>query len=130
MKVVVVDDSSIVRERVTEMLRELLLVEEITHAIGGLAALDVIAHVLPDLVVLDIHMPNPDGEIGINGIDVLKRIKSIHNPPCVIMLSNFSEPQYRTRCRQLGADAFLDKSIEFFQLASIAKELLNKRYIA
>jgi CheY-like chemotaxis protein len=130
MKAVVVDDSKIVRERVTDMLRELVLIEYIDQAVDGLDALEVIARVKPDLVVLDIQMPSADGKRVDNGMDVLKVLKAEPNSPVVIMLSNFAEPQYRARCKQLGADAFLDKSNEFFQLISVAEELLNQRRVA
>jgi CheY-like chemotaxis protein len=130
MKAVVVDDSKIVRERVTDMLRELALIEYIDHAVDGLDALEVIARVKPDLVVLDIQMPSADGKRVDNGMDVLKVLKAEPDSPVVIMLSNFAEPQYRARCKQLGADAFLDKSNEFFQLIGVAEELLNQRRVA
>jgi CheY-like chemotaxis protein len=127
MKVVVVDDSPIVRERVIDMLRDLVLIEQIDQAVDGLDALVVIARVRPDLVVLDIHMPSADGTRVDNGMNVLKALKAQPDSPLVIMLSNFAEPQYRARCKQLGADAFLDKSIEFFQLVDVAEALLNQR---
>jgi CheY-like chemotaxis protein len=130
MKAVVVDDSRIVRERVTDMLLELELIEDIAQAVDGQDALEVIARVKPDLVVLDIQMPSADGKRVDNGMDVLKVLKAQPDAPIVIMLSNFAEPQYFARCKQLGADAFLDKSNEFFQLVSVAKELLNKRLAA
>ena len=127
MKAVVVDDSRIVRERVTEMLLDLTRIEDIAQAVDGQNAMEVITQVKPDLVVLDIHMPRADGKRADNGMDVLKLIKAGANPPIVIMLSNFGEPQYRARCKQLGADAFLDKSNEVFQLVAIAAALLNLR---
>jgi CheY-like chemotaxis protein len=127
MKVVVADDSRIVRERVADLLRDLTLIEDITQAVDGLDALAVIARVQPDLVVLDIQMPSADGRRVDNGMDVLKVIKNEPDPPVVIMLSNFAEPQYRARCKQLGADAFLDKSNEFFLLLAVAEELLSRR---
>lgn len=129
MKAVVVDDSRIVRERVTDMLLEVALLEDIGQAVDGLDALEVIARMKPDLVVLDIQMPSADGKRVDNGMDVLKMLKAQPNSPIVIMLSNFAEPQYRARCKQLGADAFLDKSNEFYQLISIAEELLNQRRV-
>ena len=127
MKAVVVDDSRIVRERVTEMLLDLTRIEDIAQAVDGQNAMEVITQVKPDLVVLDIHMPRADGKRADNGMDVLKLIKAGANPPIVIMLSNFGEPQYRARCKQLGADAFLDKSNEVFQLVAVAAALLNLR---
>lgn len=130
MKALVADDSPIVRERVIDMLRDLALIKEIHQAVDGLDALAVIARVKPDLVVLDIHMPSADGTRVDNGMDVLKALKAEPDSPLVIMLSNFAEPQYRARCKQLGADAFLDKSIEFFELVDVAERLLNQRRVA
>ena len=127
MKAVIVDDSRIVRERVADMLRELTLITHIEEAVDGHDAFVVIGRVKPDLVVLDIRMPSADGKRVDNGMDALKSIKAMPNPPVVIMLSNFSEAAYRARCEQLGSDAFLDKSNEFFQLVGIAEELLNAR---
>ena len=127
MKAVVVDDARIIRQHIVDSLRELPSLDEIVQAVDGLDALRVIRETLPDLVVLDIHMPSADGKRVDNGMDVLKAIKAEPNPPAVIMLSNFADPQYRERCKKLGADAFLDKSNEFFHLLPIAEALLNER---
>jgi CheY-like chemotaxis protein len=129
MKAVVVDDSRVIRQRVVDMLRELAPLTEIVQAVDGLDALQVIQQVEPDLVVLDIHMPSADGERIDNGMDVLRSVKAGANPPVIIMLSNFADPQYRERCKKLGADAFLDKSHEFTDLVATAESLLNLRRV-
>lgn len=127
MNAVVVDDSLIVLERVANLLRELPLISSVSLAIDGSSGLDVIEKEHPQLVVLDIHMPSLDGKRFDSGMDVLKVIKSAPNPPIVIMLSNYAEPIYRSRCAQLGADAFLDKSNEFDKLLNVAGLLLAQR---
>jgi CheY-like chemotaxis protein len=127
MNAVVVDDSLIVLERVANLLRELPLISSVSMAIDGSSGLDVIEKEHPQLVVLDIHMPSLDGKRFDSGMDVLKVIKSAPNPPIVIMLSNYAEPIYRSRCAQLGADAFLDKSNEFDKLLNVAGLLLAQR---
>ncbi len=127
MNAVVVDDSLIVLERVANLLRELPLITAVSLAIDGISGLKLIEKEQPQLVVLDIHMPSLDGQRFDSGMDVLKVIKSAPNPPAVIMLSNFAEPIYRARCAQLGADAFLDKSIEFDKLLIVAELLLAQR---
>ncbi len=127
MNAVVVDDSLIVLERVANLLRELPLISSVSLAIDGSSGLDIIEKEHPQLVVLDIHMPSLDGKRFDSGMDVLKVIKSAPNPPIVIMLSNYAEPIYRSRCAQLGADAFLDKSNEFDKLLNVVSLLLTQR---
>jgi two-component system response regulator EvgA len=128
MKALVVDDSRVIRYRVVEMLGEIASLRHISQAADGLEALQVIGQMRPDLVVLDIQMPSVDGKRMDSGMDVLLAIKAGLNPPAVIMLSNFSDPQYRAQCARLGADAFLDKSNDFSQLVAIAEALLASRH--
>ena len=61
----------------------------------------------PDTVLLDIRMP------GNSGIALLKNIKAHYPEMTVIMLTNFDDPLYRGQCRRLGADHFLNKTLEF-----------------
>ena len=48
-----------------------------------------------------------------NGIALLKKIKASYPEVTVIMLTNFDNPQYRRACQRLGADYFLNKTLEF-----------------
>ena len=43
----------------------------------------------------------------------LKQIKARYPEMTVIMLTNFDNAQYRRQCRLLGADHFLNKTLEF-----------------
>lgn len=61
----------------------------------------------PDTVVLDIRLPDQ------SGIEILKKIKSMQPEVMVIMLTNFDSTQYREQCRRIGADHFLNKTLEF-----------------
>jgi DNA-binding NarL/FixJ family response regulator len=62
---------------------------------------------------------------GGSGIDVLESMKKNPSPPIVIMLSNFSGPQYRRRCLEGGARFFFDKSVEFHKVAEVLRGLVN-----
>lgn len=117
----IVDDSQTLRERLVKMLAEVEGVGVIGQARNAAEAIAGIRDLKPRVVILDIQMP--DG----SGIDVLKTIKQESQPPIVVMLTNHPYPQYRERCMKLGADYFLDKSIEFDQLAEIF-ETFNKRF--
>lgn len=117
MKVFIVDDSAIVRERLVEMLSEIKGVEILGEARDGVEAIEAICRVHPDGVILDVRMP------GRNGIKVLEDIKRNQPAPVVLMLTNFPYLQYRKKCLDAGADGFLDKSIEFHKMAEALKFL-------
>lgn len=107
MRVFVADDSAPVRERIVSLLEEIPGVEVVGQAEDALAARALVTALQPDVVILDINMP------GGSGIEVLQDIKRLPRAPRVIMLTNYSQPQYRTRCLEAGADEFFDKSTEF-----------------
>ncbi|NUM81550.1 response regulator transcription factor [bacterium] len=112
-KILLVDDSPIVRERLKIMVEEALpdcIVYEAQNRDQGSASFD---RIRPDAVILDIHLP--DG----SGIDLLARIKSIAPLVRVIMLTNYAYAQYEHKCKNLGADYFLDKSKEYDRIREI-----------
>ena len=115
-KVFVVDDSTIVRERLITLLAEVPNVTIAGEADMARDAISGIQSKRPDIVVLDISMP------GGSGMKVLEAVKKDCPAPMVIMLTNFDHPQYRNRCMQLGADHFLDKSSNFERVIEIVRD--------
>lgn len=126
LKILVVDDAPIVRERIVELLIETELVGIIGLAADVRSALDAIAEAEPQVVILDIGLP---GTFEMrNGIDVLRWIKQTRPHVQVVMLTNFADMAYRQAAQQLGAYAFLDKSREFDQLPNIIRDLANNLF--
>ncbi len=123
MKVVIADDSDLVRIEVRKMLSEFPEITFIGEARDGPEALMLIEQCLPDLVILDVRMP------GGNGVDVLKKITKVNGRPVVIMLTNYPYPQYRKKCKELGADFFFDKSTEFKECADVCGTLIHASHI-
>jgi two-component system, NarL family, response regulator DevR len=121
LKVVIADDSLIIRERLVTMLDELAGVEIIGQAEDVAEAIRAIRHLQPDAVILDIHMP------GGSGLDVLRTIKQDKLKPRVIILTNYSYAGYRQKFLQAGADFFLDKSAEFDQIPALLSGLSRVR---
>jgi DNA-binding NarL/FixJ family response regulator len=117
LRVFIVDDSAVIRERLETMLSELKGIEIIGQAKGSTEAEEAIPKLKPDVVILDIRMH------GGNGIEVLKNIKKDKNPPLVMMLTNYPYPQYRKKCKDAGADFFFDKSTEFDKITEVLKKL-------
>jgi len=120
MKVLVADDSDLVRQRLVEMLSEMEGLGTILEATNGLEARDMILAEKPDFVVLDIRMP------GRNGLDVLRDIKASNPATKIVILTNYPYPQYRNRCVEEGADFFFDKSSEFEKVIEVLEQLVNE----
>jgi CheY-like chemotaxis protein len=84
VRVLVVEDDTMMRQLETEILRDGGY--EVDEADGGQAAIEQLRVSPPDLVLLDIVMP------GVNGWDVLKFIATLSCPPPVIVASGLIEP--------------------------------------
>jgi DNA-binding NarL/FixJ family response regulator len=110
LKVFHADDSALIRERVAGLLdgSEMAVVG---HAETPQYAIDGILAMHPDVVVLDVQLD------GGSGLQVLRAVRRIAPDIAFVVFSNHSDPAYRKRYLDEGAQAFLDKSTEFDQLA-------------
>ncbi len=120
MKVFIVDDSALVRERIIAMISEHPGIEITGQAENAEEGINSILKLKPDVVILDIRMP------GGNGIEVLKNIKKNNSAPIIIILTNYPYPQYRKKCMEAGADYFFDKSTEFNKIIEVIKKLIQE----
>lgn len=120
MKIFIVEDSPLLRERLGELVAEIKGVEIVGSANDAQMALDVMSTFKPDVVILDIHLPNG------SGIEILQKLKSQPPSPWVIMFTAFPYPQYRQKCLQAGADYFFDKSTEFDCIPPIIEKLRDE----
>ena len=117
MKILIVDDSAIMRERLKVMLSDITELENISQAEDVPEAISSFQKLDPEVVILDIRMP------GGSGIDVLREIKKGNQPPLVIVLTNYPYPQYRRKYIEAGADFFFNKSTEFEKVTEVLKQL-------
>ncbi len=122
MRVLIIDDSRIVRARLAGMLRERAPgLELITEAEGPEEARAHLAALRPDVVILDIRLP------GGGGLELLQGIKQAPRAPVVVVLTNAALPQYRKAAARAGADYFFDKSSEMEQVAEALRRLSGAR---
>ncbi len=123
MKIFLVDDSIIIRQRLKRMLADETGMEIIGEAGDAAAAAAAIAEWKPDVVLLDLHLSNG------SGIDVLQDLKKNQPAPAVIVLTDYPYPEYRQLCLQAGANFFFVKATEFDQvvpaLMQLAREASN-----
>ena len=121
MKVLIVDDSELVRERLKDMISETTEVESVSQAKDLLEAIISFHKLNPEVVILDIRIP------GGSGIDMLQKLKKSKQAPVVIILTSYPYPQYRRRCIETGADFFFDKSTEFDKVPEVLKQLSHNQ---
>lgn len=100
-RVLVVDDSMIVRELVAQILRGADFLPETAH--DGEAAWLALEGELPDLVLTDVDMPRLDG------LELLQRIRDIWPELPVVVLTTRDEEAHRRRASRLGASAYFLK---------------------
>ncbi|HPL30594.1 MAG TPA: response regulator transcription factor [Anaerolineae bacterium] len=118
MRVYVVDDSALVRERLVALLLEVPGVDVVGTAESAEEAIAGIAMLRPDVAILDIRMPSG------SGISVLEEVKKKEDAPIVMMLTNYPYPQYRKKCMDAGADYFFDKSSEFHKVTDVLARMI------
>lgn len=94
IKVLVVDDSAVVRQTMTEILESDPSIEVIDTASDPYIAVDKIRMMLPDVITLDVEMPRMDG------VTFLYRIMSQHPIP-VVMCSSLTDDGAETTLRAL-----------------------------
>lgn len=119
MNVFIVEDSEIVRENLQIMLSGISGVEVVDFAVDEAGAIEGIDTLLPDVVILDLHLQTG------SGLNVLADIKKYHAATKVIVLSNYATENYVSRCKQSGADYFLDKSFQFMLVGAVLEQLVS-----
>jgi CheY-like chemotaxis protein len=103
-KVFLVDDE---REYV-ETLSERLLMRQVSSVVvhSGEQALKLVEEDVPEVMVLDLRMP------GMDGVEVLRRVKKDHPALEIIILTGHGSESDRDLCLELGAFAFLQKPVD------------------
>ena len=117
MRIVIADDSSVVRQRLIRMLGDVIGVEVVGQADDVPLARNLVETLKPDVAILDIRMPSG------SGADLVPNLKKLSPAPKVIMLTNYAYPENRKKCMDGGADYFFDKSTEFQKVVAVLKDL-------
>lgn len=110
MKILIVDDEPLARERLQRHLQDLDSDYEIFQAENGLVALEQSEQHIPDIVLLDIRMP------GMDGIEAASKLSELETPPAIIFTTAYDE---------YALDAFDTNAIAYL-LKPIRKEKLDK----
>jgi PAS domain S-box-containing protein len=106
-RILVVDDSAIVRQRIRRLLSDVSGARVVGEAETAADALDAIERLRPDAIILDLRLREG------SGLDVLAALRERSPRPLVVVLTNSEDAEYRARCAALGVAQYLDKSRDF-----------------
>jgi DNA-binding NarL/FixJ family response regulator len=106
-KILIVEDTSAITDRIIEMLKEAHQELQFCTASCYREGVSMLKQHDVDIALLDINLPDK------SGIELLKYITPNFPHVAVIMISNSSSETYRNYCKNEGAFHFIDKSTEF-----------------
>ena len=117
-KILLVDDE---REFV-QTLSERLIMRDMGSVVAydGESALSMVDEEEPEVMILDLKMT------GINGIEVLRKVKTRHPDVEVIILTGHGSEEERATCMKLGAFVYLHKPVNIDLLTVILKQANEK----
>ena len=127
IRVLIVDDSALMRQLLTEILNSASDIEVVGSAADPYKARDRILALKPDVITLDVEMPRMDG------LTFLQKLMSGHPLP-VVMVSSLTEKGCETTIRalELGAVDFVTKpKIDVStEMDNVGREIIEKVRIA
>ncbi|MCM4161714.1 response regulator transcription factor [Antarcticibacterium flavum] len=125
MKILIVDDHPILRKGLIEILNEHFPDLSCLEASNAAEAMSQLRRQTMDLILLDISLP------GINGLEILKQLRSETITTPVLILSVQPEDQYAIRVLKAGASGYLKKDSAPEELINAVNILLQgKKYIS
>ena len=104
LRVLIVDDEQLPRQRLLRLLEEIPNTECAGECANGRSAVDAIESLMPDLVLLDVRMP------GMGGLDVARALTGGGHVPFIIFVTAFDE--YALSAFEVHAIDYLLKPVE------------------
>ena len=118
-KIMVVDDEDSIRQSLSDVLKDEGF--KVISARDGQEALKLLDSTQPDLVLLDIWMP------GMDGTEVLKRIKTARPGLQVIMISGHGNIEAAVKAIKLGAYDYIEKPLSLEGILLTVKRALGEK---
>lgn len=118
-KILIVDDEQLIRWSLEKHLQKQGY--EVVTAGSGEVALQLAKEESPDLMLLDIQLP------GMNGIEVLEKVKEFEEEVIVIMVTALGVLETAVKAMRLGAFDYINKPFNLDELSIIVKKALETR---
>jgi DNA-binding NarL/FixJ family response regulator len=120
LRVLVVDDSEIVRRSICQVLQSQADIEIICEASDGADAVRKVRVHRPDVVLLDITMP------AMNGFDAARRIKHEFPSTLILVVSQFDSAPFAREAIAAGASGYVVKSNASAELIPMLRKTLSE----
>jgi DNA-binding NarL/FixJ family response regulator len=106
IRLLIVDDHSIVRQGLVTIMATTEDIEVIGEAQDGSQALDEVRRLRPDVALVDYSIP------GIQGADLIHRLKAEQRELRILMLSMHKDNEVVSRMLKAGADGYVTKDVD------------------
>ena len=121
MRVLIVDDHTLVRQGLRVMLELDEDINVVGEASNGSEALEKANRLMPDVILMDIRMP------GENGIEIVKQIKRVIPQTTIVMLTMYDFDEYIIDAVSAGANGYVLKSCSREDLVKVIKEAYSSK---
>lgn len=112
IKVLIVDDHTLVRDGIRALLALALDIEVVGEAANGKEAINMVKQLAPDVVLMDLAMPI------MGGLDTTRRIRKEFPATRVLVLTQYDDSDYVIPAIEAGARGFVTKMAAFSELAA------------
>jgi len=124
-RVLVVDDHSLLRTGVANIINQEPALEVVAEAASGREAIDAFRTHHPDVILMDLRMPEMEG------VEAISRIREIDPQARVVVLTTYDADEDIARALQAGAKAYILKDIAADALVACIRDVLaGKTYLA
>jgi DNA-binding NarL/FixJ family response regulator len=117
IRVFLIDDHEVVREGLRRMLAQCRDMTVVGDAESGESALILLPEIEVDVVVLDLSLP------GAQGLDVLRELVALADPPRVLVLTVHDDPDLVRACLRSGAQGYVLKHTSRSELATAIRSV-------
>ncbi|MCX6800124.1 MAG: response regulator transcription factor, partial [Candidatus Falkowbacteria bacterium] len=117
IKVFIVDDHEIIRRGLKMILKEeadIIVVDEAQNGLEAIAKMKILQF---DIMLLDLNMP------GINGLELIHKLKSLNPKIRILVLSIHPEDQFALRALKAGACGYLSKDVDMGELVVAIRKI-------
>lgn len=120
LKVLLVEDSQILVDRLAEAIRQIPAIDLVGVADTEASAIAFAQQQAVDLIILDLQLKRG------TGFGVMRALATTPLRPRILVMTNYDLPAYKDAALALGATHFLDKSRDYERLPELIKEMCNE----
>ncbi|MFC1908450.1 response regulator [Chloroflexota bacterium] len=119
IRVLIVDDHTLVRDGIRALLALVANIEIIGEAANGKEALEKVKELAPDVVLMDLAMPI------MGGLEATRRIRKEFPKTQVLVITQYDESEYVIPLIEAGACGYVTKMVAFSELAAAIQAAYN-----